>query len=186
MIIESRKMRDCLNTSILQSRSSQKLKSYQETWLPPKSHRRSMNLMPALVILLLGKMMSAHHQESELSTTLHVQWGTMFMGFALARGVTYALMYLAPPTSYLPSRPPSELIAAFCLIAGGLIFMQSSRDVVTMLESYHLNAMFTFTVTVGFTALIMAWTTLLVAIKGWAARKEGQVAVREPHADGLE
>jgi hypothetical protein len=25
----------------------------------------------------------------------------------------------------LPSRPPSELITAFCLIAGGLIFMAS-------------------------------------------------------------
>ena len=130
-----------------------------------------MNPMPAVIILLLGKMMSSHHQASMLSTMIHSQWGGMFMGFALARALTYITLYISPPTSYLPSRPPTEIVTAFCLIAGGLTFMVSNKDTVAALESYDLDAMFTFTVTMGFTALLMAWTTVLIAIKGWAVRK---------------
>ncbi len=94
------------------------------------------------------------------------------MGFALARGLTYIILYLSPPTSFLPSRPPTELITAFCLISGGITFVLSNKDTVAALESYDLDAMFTFTVTMGLTALIMAWTTVLIAVKGWALRKE--------------
>jgi hypothetical protein len=131
-----------------------------------------MNPMPALVILLLGKMMSAHHQNSMLSTMIHSQWGSMFMGFALARALTYITLYIRPPTSYLPSRPPTEIVTAFCLVSGGITFMLSNKDTVAALESYELDAMFTFTITMGLTALIMAWTTVLVAFKGWAVRRQ--------------
>jgi heme/copper-type cytochrome/quinol oxidase subunit 4 len=132
-----------------------------------------MNPMPGLIILLLGKMMSSHHQESMLSTMIHSQWGGMFMGFALARGLTYIAMYIAPPTSFLPSRPPTEIITSFCLVAGGITFMLSNKDTVAALEAYHLDAMFTFTVTMGLTALLMAWATVTIAVKGWAVHKEG-------------
>jgi hypothetical protein len=111
-----------------------------------------MNPMPALIILLLGKMMSSHHQASMLSTMIHSQWGSMFMGFALARCLTYIIMYVAPPTSYLPSRPPTEIITSFCLVAGGITFIVSNKDTVAALESYGLDAMFMFTVTMGLTA----------------------------------
>jgi hypothetical protein len=83
--------------------------------------------MPALIILLLGMMMGSHHQTSMTSTMVHAQWGNMLVGFALARGMTYVLLFLRPPTSYLPARPPTEIIASFCLMAGGLIFMLSVR-----------------------------------------------------------
>lgn len=96
------------------------------------------------------------------------------MGFALARGFTYIIMYIAPPTSFLPSRPPTEIITSFCLVAGGITFMLSNKDTVAALESYNLDAMFTFTITMGLTALLMAWTTVTIAIKGWAIRKENQ------------
>jgi hypothetical protein len=33
------------------------------------------------------------------STMVHKQWGNMLVGFALARGMTYVLLYLKPPTS---------------------------------------------------------------------------------------
>jgi hypothetical protein len=56
---------------------------------------------------------------------VHKQWGNMLVGFALARGMTYVLIFLKPPTSYLPARPPTEIVASFCLISGGLIFMMS-------------------------------------------------------------
>ena len=37
---------------------------------------------------------------------------------------------------------------------------------------YNLDAMFMYTVTMGLVGLLMAWVILLVALKGWAIRKE--------------
>lgn len=183
MIIESTKVRELLNNAVV---SSQAIANSQDvSWQQPKQYRTSMNPLPALIIMLLGKMMSSHHQESMLSTMIHTQWGTMFMGFALARGFTYVIMYISPPTSYLPSRPPTEVITAFCLISGGLTFMLSNKDTVAALESYNLDAMFTFTVTMGLTALLMAWTTIAIAVKGWAQRKESSSTYMKSHAGVL-
>ncbi|KAF2629885.1 integral membrane protein [Macroventuria anomochaeta] len=169
MIIESTKMRELLNSAVVTTSHGQ-----DDSWQQPRQYNFSMNPMPALIILLLGKMMSSHHQASMLSTMVHSQWGSMFMGFALARCLTYIVMYIAPPTSYLPSRPPTEIITSFCLVAGGITFMVSNKDTVAALESYGLDAMFTFTVTMGLTALLLAWTTVVIAIKGWALRVEGR------------
>lgn len=130
MIVESRWMRDLLNISISSSRAASH--HADELWEPPKTYRFSMNPLPGLVILLLGTMMSGHHQVSMLSTMIHKQWGTMFVGFALARAVTYILLYISPPTSFLPSRPPSEIISAFCLIAGGITFVESVSSIPTL------------------------------------------------------
>jgi len=128
--------------------------------------------VPALVILLLGIMMSSHTQESMTSSMVHKQWGQLFVGFALSRGSTYLLLCVRPYTSYLPSRPPTEIVTSFCLIGGGLVFMASARDVVEAMEYNGLDAMFGFTVTMGLTTLLMAWVVLLLALKGWAVRKE--------------
>ncbi len=84
-----------------------------------------MNPLPGLIILLLGLMMSSHHQSSMVSTMVHKQWGTLLVGYSLARAITYIIFYVSPPASVLPSRPPSELISSFCLISGGLVFMAS-------------------------------------------------------------
>jgi hypothetical protein len=172
MIVESTKMRDLLNSAVLSSHAQ--LNGHNESWQQPRQYRFSMNPLPALIIMLLGKMMSSHHQASMLSTMIHSQWGSMFMGFALARGLTYITLYISPPTSFLPSRPPTEIITSFCLIAGGITFMLSNKDTVAVLEGYKLDAMFTFTVTMGLTALLMAWTTVVIAIKGWASCNESR------------
>lgn len=37
---------------------------------------------------------------------------------------------------------------------------------------YDLDAMFFYTVTMGFVGLLMAWVVVLLALKGWAVRKE--------------
>ena len=169
MIIESTKMRELLNSSVVTSSHAG-----DDSWQQPRTYNFSINPMPALIILLLGKMMSSHHQASMLSTMVHIQWGSMFMGFALARCLTYIIMYIAPPCSYLPSRPPTEIVTSFCLVAGGITFMVSNKDTVAALESYGLDAMFTFTVIMGLTALLLAWTTVVIAIKGWALRVEGR------------
>jgi len=169
MMIESRKMRDLLNYAVV---SSSEAHPADESWQPPRHYPFSMNPMPALIIMLLGAMMSAHHQDSMLSTMLHGQWGGLFMGFALARGLTYLILYMAPPASFLPSRPPTEVIASFCLISGGITLIVSNKDTVAVLEAYHLDGMFTLTLTMGLTALLMAWTIVVVAIKGWAVQRE--------------
>lgn len=163
-------MRDLLNSAIVVAQPPSQYT--QETWQQPVQYRFSMNPMPGLIILLLGKMMGSHHQASMLSTMIHSQWGGMFMGFAMARAVTYITLYISPPKSYLPSRPPSEIVTSYCLIAGGITFMVSNKDTVAALESYNLDAMFTFTVTMGVVALVMAWETVLIALKGWAVRRE--------------
>jgi hypothetical protein len=183
MCIESTKMRDLLNGALISSQPH--ADTHNETWQQPRQYRFSMNLMPSVVILLLGKMMSSHHQDSMLSAMIHGQWGSMFMGVAFARCLTYITMYIAPPTSFLPARPPTEIITSFCLVAGGLTFIISNKDTVAALESYGLDAMFTFTVTMGLTALLMAWITVVIAIKGWAFRVESRSQYAKSHAGVL-
>ncbi|KAG4439549.1 hypothetical protein IFR05_004948 [Cadophora sp. M221] len=175
MVIESKKVRDLLNTTKQSSLSHLPYHAGEpEAIEEPKSYRFSMNPLPALVVLLLGIMMSSHHQESMVSTMIHAQWGTLLMGAAFARGATYILYYLSPPTSILPGRPPTELITAFCLMAGGMIFMTSARDTVMAMENNGLDAMFIFTVSMGVITFLMAWTIMVIAIKGWAVRKENK------------
>lgn len=165
MLIESTTVRKLLVSSLGRSNSG------GDDWKQPDSYRHSLNPMPGLVILLLGKMMSSHQQHSATSGMIHGQWGTLFMFFAIARLVTYITLWLKPPTSYLPTRPPTELIASFCLVSGGMIFMASNSDTVEALELYGLDAMFVFTVMMGVTASIMAWVVMTIAFKGWAEQR---------------
>ncbi|KAJ5781858.1 uncharacterized protein N7518_010341 [Penicillium psychrosexuale] len=168
MLFESTWIRELVNNTILQTPAHG---TSDEAWTPPRSQGVSLNPMPPLVIMLLGMMMGSHHQDSMTSTMVHKQWGNMLVGFALSRGMTYVLLYLKPPTSYLPARPPTEIIAAFCLISGGLIFMMSTRNVIQTMEYYDVDAMFTFTVGLGFSAFVMAYEILTIALKAWAVRR---------------
>ncbi|KAK5173121.1 uncharacterized protein LTR77_003243 [Saxophila tyrrhenica] len=192
MVIESSWARDLANTAVLTQKDEEEESEVQTTsrfhasgvaeqeqpWSQPNTYKTSLNPLPALVIMLLGVMMSSHHQESMVSTMMHSQWGTLFVGFALARAATYVLLYLKPPSSHFPARPPSELIAAFCLTAGGLMFMFSARDSVAAIEGVGLDAMTVFTVTMGLAAVILAWEVVCFALKGWAVRKERAVGGR--------
>jgi len=143
-----------------------------QRWQRPSTYDFSLNPMPALTIMFLGMMMSGHHQNSMVSTMMHAQWGMLFTGFAMSRAVTYLMLYIKPPTSHYPSRPPSELVAAFCLTAGGILFMNSAHDSVAAIEQNGLDAMTIFTLTVGLTGVLLAWELVCFTIKGWAARKE--------------
>jgi hypothetical protein len=132
----------------------------------------ALNPTPALVIFLLGSTMDEHHHSSMVSNTLHMQWGKLFMISSLARITTYAIQYLRPPMSYLPQRPPTEIITSFCLIAGGIVLMISNKDTVKALEYNSLDAIFVFNITTGFTTILMAWALVCLAIKGWAQSNE--------------
>jgi len=53
-----------------------------------------------------------------------------------------------------------------------MIFMGSSTDAVATIEGNGLDAMFLFVIAMGLTALVMSWTAICFALKGWAVRKE--------------
>ena len=174
MLVESKRIRSWLNTHIemMPMRTEVHPEDAEEAREEPKSYTTSLNILPAITVFLLGVMMASHHQESMVSTKIHAMWGNLFAGFAFFRSLTYVIMYLSPPKSVYPSRPPTELAAAFCLISGGLIFMASTKDVVYYIEQANLMAMFLFTVMMGFTAFIMSYQIFVFSLKGWAIRRE--------------
>lgn len=176
MLIESTSVRDLLNTTVtsaVDEHYNNALDPEREDALAePATYGFSTNPLPALVILLLGIMMSSHTQPSMVSTMVHKQWGTMLTGAAFARGLSYVLVHVKPPTSVLPARPPTELLAAFGLLTGGVLFMASSGDTVAAMEHQELDAMFFYTVTMGLVGMFMAWEIILIAVKGWAVRRE--------------
>ncbi|KAF4121593.1 Protein of unknown function (Ytp1) [Geosmithia morbida] len=179
MLIESTWIRDLLSMSVsdLGSADGYTDLEREEELQPPTTYQISLNPIPALVIMLLGIMMSSHHQESMTSTMVHAQWGNLFLGASFARGLTYVIMYIKPPKSVFPSRPPTELLSSFGLIAGGIIFMASSSDTVDRMIRYELDAMFMYTVTMGLVGILMAWVLAVLAIKGWALRKERRASM---------
>jgi hypothetical protein len=124
MLVESTRLRDLLNTSVTSSQAnpSDEERMALET---PETYEYSSNPIPALIILFLGLMMGGHTQETMTGTMVHKQWGDLLFGAALARMLTYVIMFLKPPKSLHPSRPPTELLASFGLISGGIIFMYS-------------------------------------------------------------
>lgn len=176
MLIESTRIRDLLNMTVTEAAQAYPEHFYHDSerdqLRQPETYEFSINPIPALVILLLGIMMSSHTQASMISSMIHKQWGNLLTGASFARGLTYLLVYLKPPKSILPSRPPTELLTAFGLIAGGLMFMASSADTVQGMVNLDLDAMFLYTVTMGLVGLLMAWVILCIALKGLAVRKE--------------
>ncbi|KAI0424885.1 hypothetical protein F5Y09DRAFT_347256 [Xylaria sp. FL1042] len=180
MLIESTRIRDLLNTTTMEASLSHPSHAYNDEERAalgsPRQYEFAINPIPALVILLLGIMMSSHTQQSMISSMVHKQWGNLLTGASFARGFTYVLLYLKPPRSVLPSRPPTELLTAFGLISGGTIFMASSGDTVKGMIHYDLDAMFFYTVTMGLVGVLMAWVILLLAFKGWAVRRESSRA----------
>ncbi|RPA98930.1 hypothetical protein L873DRAFT_1685795 [Choiromyces venosus 120613-1] len=176
MLVESQRIKNALNQGIIIQIGENTRPYNVEAPRRPNTadHKMSLNPLPALVIFCLGITMSQHHQSSALSTKIHTQWGTLLAVFGVFRLFTYVLLYLSPLTSYYPSRPPTEIIGSFCLMAGGLVFMASNKDTVAALDRANGDAMFVLTVIIGFTVLIMSWITCVMAIKGWALRKEQQ------------
>jgi hypothetical protein len=181
MLIESKRVRRALNMTLTLSQPTQfmgplntEATPENPTWSQPKGTTTPMNPIPALTIMLLGMIMSAHSQHSELAATVHSYWGSLFAFAAAARLGTYVLHYLLPPVSYVPSRPPTEILAGFLLIAGGFLFMISPRDIMDVLEGSGADAMVAFTVDVGLTAVVTAGVVGCMAIKGWALAKENQ------------
>src|ERR1700753_4137751 len=116
MLIDSKRVRSLLNMGLTVSQPTETHFQPEDptatpenpTWSAPITAPTPMNPVPALTILLLGMIMSAHVQHSVLASTMHSYWGSLFAFAAGARICPYVLHYLNPPVSYLPNRPPTE------------------------------------------------------------------------------
>lgn len=53
-----------------------------------------------------------------------------------------------------------------------MLTLPQTRNVVDAMIHYELDAMFTLTVAMGFTAFVMAWEMGMIAIKAWAVKRE--------------
>ncbi|WFD31898.1 hypothetical protein MSPP1_002939 [Malassezia sp. CBS 17886] len=140
---------------------------------PPPSYAASFNPFPALVIGVTGVAMAAHHQDYEYEVEIHTLWGIMLAAFSMFRVVTYTFLWLRPPTSVLPSRPPSEALASFSLCCGGLLFMLSNEEVsFAAMRSGYDDGMAMLNVAVAAVALIFCWGFGVMVIKAWAQPDE--------------
>jgi len=138
----------------------------------PASYGASFNPFPALVIGVTGAAMSAHAQTYLFQVQIHALWGYCLTGFAFLRCTTYFFVWLSPPRSILPSRPPSEALASFFLACGGLIFIMSDEEITyaAMRRGYDDVMMF-LNVAVAITCFAFCWTVLVVGFKGWLKSK---------------
>jgi hypothetical protein len=100
--------------------------------------------------------------------SVHALWGNLLFLFGVLRFLTYTFLFLRPPTaSVLPSRPPTEALAAFCLIAGGVIFMLSSEEIVfAAMRAEVADVMLFLNLTATAVSMFMTWILVLMAIKG--------------------
>ncbi|KAF8264950.1 hypothetical protein EI94DRAFT_1772521 [Lactarius quietus] len=138
----------------------------------PASYGASFNPFPALVIGVTGAAMSAHFQTYLFQVQIHALWGYCLTGFAFLRCLTYFFVWLSPPRSILPSRPPSEALASFFLACGGLTFIMSDEEITyaAMRRGYDDVMMF-LNVAVATTCFAFCWTVLVVGFKGWLKSK---------------
>lgn len=129
----------------------------------------SPNPFPVLTIFWTGILMSKHLQASALSTEIHTLWGTLFICACIFRLLTYVLMLIMPVNNSLtkPHRPFTELVASFCLILGGMMFMESTDPLVLTFEYYGYTVMFILNVSLGVVALLMALEMSVFAFKDW-------------------
>lgn len=158
--LESKTCRDWISGAIL-------TRTGKDRATGPPSYSGSFNIFPALTIGITGLAMSAHHQEYVFSASIHALWGTLLAGFAVCRILTYTFLHLRPPASILPSRPPTEALAAFCLCSGGIVFMLSTEEVIFWAMRHGFDDMMTFlNATVAFVCAVLSWVLVLMALKG--------------------
>lgn len=166
MGIESKRVRRWLASS--STAALPKASRSQEAVAEPPSYIASFNPFPALCIGVTGAAMAAHFQEYLFQVQIHLLWGNLLAAFAILRCLTYFFLWLSPPRSILPSRPPTEALAAFFLACGGLVFQFSTEEVtIAAMRRGHDDMMMFLNVAVAITCLAFCWTLGIVAFKGW-------------------
>jgi len=163
--IESKIARKWLASSIFSSSGHQEI---EESITEPRSYIGNFNPFPALVIGVTGVAMSAHAQTYLFQVQIHALWGNLLLGFAVLRCLTYFFLWLGPPRSLLPSRPPTEALGSFFLACGGLVFMFSTEEVtIAAMRRGRDDVMMFLNVAVAITCFAFCWTLFIVTFKGW-------------------
>jgi len=166
MGIESRRIRKWLAASTFASLRS--VQVAQDAVAEPPSYIASFNPFPALVIGVTGAAMAAHAQTYLFQVQIHALWGNLLLGFSVLRCLTYFLLWLGPPRSILPSRPPTEALGSFFLACGGLVFMFSTEEVtIAAMRRGRDDVMMFLNVAVAITCFAFCWTLFVVGFKGW-------------------
>ncbi|KAI5451422.1 hypothetical protein NCC49_001728 [Naganishia albida] len=181
MGLESKVIRRVLASSAVRGKAGKTVKE-------PKSYSFSFNPFPALVIGILGIAMSAHKQDYVFQVTIHELWGYCLAGFSLFRLLTYFFLWVSPPSdSVMPSRPPTEGLAAFCLACGGVLFFLSDEEIAYAAMRHAYDDGFAFLCwTVALVCFIFTWALVVMAVKGWAVeRKAQQQRARETAPESL-
>lgn len=166
MGIESRRIRRWLSSATIASVQSSNMP--QDSVSEPPSYVASFNPFPALVIGVTGSAMSAHFQPYVFQVDIHVLWGSLLLAWSVLRCLTYFFLWVSPPRSILPSRPPTEALGSFFLACGGLMFMLSTEEVtVAAMRRGRDDKMMFLNVAVAFTCIAFCWTICVVGYKGW-------------------
>lgn len=139
----------------------------------PPTYSASFNPFPALVIGVLGVAMSAHHQDYVFQVTIHALWGYLLAGFSLFRLLTYFFLYIAPPKeSVMPTRPPTEALAAVSLACGGVVFVLSDEEITFSAMRHGWDDVMAFlNLTVALVCFLFCWVLAVLAAKGWAVQR---------------
>ncbi|GLB33664.1 putative protein of unknown function (Ytp1) [Lyophyllum shimeji] len=166
MGIESKKIRNWLAASVFASTNTDHVA--QDAVAEPPSYSGSFNPFPALVIGVTGAAMAAHYQPYLFEVQIHTLWGNLLVAFSVLRCFTYFFLWLSPPKSVLPSRPPTEALGSFFLACGGLVFMFSTEEVtIAAMRRGRDDVMMFLNVAVAITCLAFCWTLCVVGFKGW-------------------
>ncbi|KAG6911708.1 hypothetical protein DXG01_007958 [Tephrocybe rancida] len=166
MGIESKRIRNWLAASTFASVRSEH--APQGAVEEPVSYSASFNPFPALVIGVTGAAMAAHAQTYLFQVQIHALWGNLLVAFSVLRCFTYFFLWLSPPKSVLPSRPPTEALGAFFLACGGLTFMFSTEEItIAAMRRGRDDVMMFLTVAVAMTCFAFCWTLFVVGSKGW-------------------
>ena len=185
MALESSKVRSILGYAVVHTHpAATPVRANQdevEAQAQPPSYAQSFNPFPSLVIGVTGVAMAAHHQDYVYEVQIHILWGEMLAAFALFRWLTYFFLWLRPPVSTLPSRPPTEALASFALCCGGLLFMLSNEEVsFAAMRADYADVMAVLNLAISLIALVFCWSFCLMVIKAWAYKRDAQW--REPVA----
>lgn len=199
MGIESKRVRRWLASSTFSSVGNSPRLS-KDAVEEPASYSASFNPFPALVIGVTGAAMAAHFQTYLFQVEIHKLWGNFLVAFSVLRCMTYFFLWLGPPKSILPSRPPTEALGSFFLACGGLVFMFSTeevtiaamrrgRDGMSLIVSVwsfcaHVSpdVMMFLNVAVAITCLAFCWTLGMVGFKGYLKSKShSSVTYRSTH-----
>ncbi|KAI6152040.1 hypothetical protein BKA82DRAFT_4106382 [Pisolithus tinctorius] len=177
MGMESRRIRKWLAASAASALGPARSGSISK----PPSYRGSFNPFPALVIGVTGAAMSAHAQTYLFQVQIHQLWGWLLLGFSVMRCLTYFFLWLDPPKSVLPSRPPTEALGSFFLACGGLMFMFSTEELTLAAMRRGRDDMMMFlNVAVAVTCFAFCWTLCVVGFKGWLKYRHSHPALTAP------